>query len=357
MAFIGFQQVTKRYGSVTAAESINLSIEEGEFFSLLGPSGCGKTTILRLIAGFIRPDSGGILVGGHQIESIPPEKRNVGMVFQNYALFPHLSVAGNVAFGLSVKHVEKTEIQERVQEALSLVQLTGLEDRFPRQLSGGQQQRVALARALVTRPSVLLLDEPLAALDKQLRSEMQVELRQLQRRLGITAFFVTHDQEEAMTLSDRIAVMKAGKIIQVGAPSEVYERPLTRFISNFLGSSNFFEGTVLDCGDGLAKLEVSPDLTLQAACERSASPGTYLTLAVRPEKIRLFTNPPDLSNCIAARVVHLVYMGTSTTYLLQPEAGERITVFAQNEGSKPDFQIGAQVYAAWDSDSCFLLKE
>lgn len=357
MAFIEFQQVTKRYGEVTAADAIDLSIEEGEFFSLLGPSGCGKTTMLRLIAGFVRPDRGSILVGGNQIESIPPEKRNVGMVFQNYALFPHLSVAGNIAFGLSVKHVEKEEIQARVQEALSLVQLDGLEDRFPRQISGGQQQRVALARALVTRPSVLLLDEPLAALDKQLRSEMQVELRQLQRRLGITAFFVTHDQEEAMTLSDRIAVMKSGRIIQVGAPSEVYERPLTRFISNFLGSSNFFEGTLLGCEGKRAMLQVRPGLTLQAACEKQASPGTHLTLAVRPEKIRLYANPPALPNCLPAKVVHLVYMGTSTTYLLQPEAGERITVFAQNEGSKPDFQTGVQVYAAWDPDSCFLLED
>jgi spermidine/putrescine transport system ATP-binding protein len=244
-----------------------------------------------------------------------------------------------------------------VEEVIDLVQLKGLGQRFPRQLSGGQQQRVALARALITRPSVLLLDEPLAALDKQLRSQMQVELRELQRRLGITTFFVTHDQEEAMTLSDRIAVMKAGSIIQIGRPSEVYERPLTRFISNFLGSSNFFEGELLSCEAGFARLQVRPNLVLTASCEASKSYPAAITLAVRPEKIHLYSQPPGLPNCIAARVVHLVYMGTSTTYLLQPELGERITVFAQNEGSKPDYDLDSLVYAAWDPDSCFLLKE
>jgi spermidine/putrescine ABC transporter ATP-binding subunit len=357
MGFIEFHQVSKQYGSVIAADQIDLTIEEGEFFSLLGPSGCGKTTVLRLIAGFIHPDQGSILVGGQRVETVPPEKRNVGMVFQNYALFPHLTVAGNIAFGLSVKHVSKDEIQGRVAEMLDLVRLKGLGDRFPRQLSGGQQQRVALARALITRPSVLLLDEPLAALDKQLRSQMQVELRELQRELGITTFFVTHDQEEAMTLSDRIAVMKEGQIIQIGYPSEVYERPLTKFISNFLGSSNFFEGSLESCEKGLARVQVRPELVFTAGCDVPLSVGQPLTLAVRPEKVRLFSRVPDLPNVIPAKVEHLVYMGTSTTYLLQPEQGERITVFAQNEGSTPDFELGERVYAAWEPDSCFLLQE
>ena len=367
MGFVEFQKVNKHYGAIAAVDDVDLVIEKGEFFSLLGPSGCGKTTMLRLIAGFIRPDSGSILVDGNQIENVPPEKRKVGMVFQNYALFPHLTVADNIAFGLNVQHVDKDIARKRMEEMLELVQLKEMEDRFPRQLSGGQQQRVALARALITQPHVLLLDEPLAALDKQLRSYMQVELRDLQRKLGITTFFVTHDQEEAMTLADRIAVMRSGKIIQIGPPSEVYERPHTRFVSNFLGSSNFFEGELLSCENGLAKVKISPDLLLTAGCGKTISPQKKVVLVVRPEKIRLFQEKPDFPNCIPARVVHLVYMGTSTTYLLQPEFGhqsageqltvERITVFDQNERSKPDFTLGEQVYAAWDAESCFILEE
>lgn len=362
MGFVEFQEVNKHYGTVAAVDHVDLVIEKGEFFSLLGPSGCGKTTMLRLIAGFINPDSGAILINGNRIESVPPEKRKVGMVFQNYALFPHLSVADNIAFGLNVQHTDKDTVHRQVTGMLELMQLGGMEDRFPRQLSGGQQQRVALARALITQPDVLLLDEPLAALDKQLRTYMQVELRELQRKLGITTFFVTHDQEEAMTLADRIAVMKSGKIVQIGRPSEVYERPYSRFVSNFLGSSNFFEGELAGCESGQAKVKISDDILLTAECGKTISLQKKVVLVVRPEKIRLFNEKPALENCISARVVHLVYMGTSTTYLLQPEFGpqtaaERITVFDQNERSKPDFEIGEQVYAAWDPDSCFLLEE
>ena len=357
MSYVKFENVSKKYDQTTAAENVNLSVSEGEFFSLLGPSGCGKTTLLRLIAGFIRPDEGKIYINGKSIENVAPEKRSIGMVFQNYALFPHLSVAENVAFGLSVKHVDKNEVRQRVNEALELVVLSELRERYPRQLSGGQQQRVALARALVTKPSVLLLDEPLAALDKQLRTQMQVELRQLQRRLGITAIFVTHDQEEAMTLSDRIAVMKAGQIIQTGTPTEIYERPQTEFISNFLGSSNFFRGKLLSIENELAKVAFSPEITLECRWQAPLQSGAEITLAVRPEKVRIFSQRPPLPNIIPARVIHLVYMGTSTTYLLERQDGERITTFSQNEKTEPEFGLGDQVYAAWEAASCFLLKE
>ena len=357
MGYVELNSVEKSYGNVVAADGIDLSVREGEFFALLGPSGCGKTTILRLIAGFIQPDAGNIRVGGRQIGHIPPERRNIGMVFQNYALFPHLSVAKNIAFGLSVKRVPRDQIRRRVGELLDLVMLTDLGNRFPRELSGGQQQRVALARALITRPSVLLLDEPLAALDKQLRSQMQVELRELQRKLGITAIFVTHDQEEAMTLSDRIAVMNAGRIVQVGESSEVYERPRTRFISSFLGQSNFFTGRLLATVDGIARVKVRDGLELHGSLGDAVPPGPEVTLAVRPEKVRLSTEPSRRPNAVAARVVHRVYMGTSTTYLLQPEAGDRITAFCQNEHRKPQFAIDDPVYAAWETESCFLVEE
>lgn len=355
MSYVELNKVVKNYGDVIAANEIDLSVEEGEFFALLGPSGCGKTTVLRLMAGFINPDFGTINVGGRRMEYVPPEKRNIGMVFQNYALFPHLSVAENIAFGLSVKHFPREHIRKQVDKMLDLVMLKDMDKRFPRQLSGGQQQRVALARALITKPKLLLLDEPLAALDKQLRTQMQVELREIQHELGITAIFVTHDQEEAMTLSDRIAVMKSGRIMQIGKPSEVYERPWTKFVCTFLGNSNLFPGKLVVQKNDIARVEFEKGLILQAACSEEKFVGQDITLAVRPEKIRLYTEPPELKNIISAEVMHLVYTGTSTTYLLQPEKGERITAFCQNERRSPQYGIGDHVYAAWETESCFIL--
>src|SRR5438445_3989575 len=235
--------VSKLYGETAAVDNVSLTVHEGEFFALLGPSGSGKSTLLRLVAGFIRPTQGTIRIGGEPVGHIPPSHRQIGMVFQSYALFPHLNVFRNVAFGLEVRKTSREEIGRRVSDALALVQLTGLEYRRPSQLSGGQQQRVALARALVIRPKVLLLDEPLGALDRRLRAEMQVELRQIQRRVGITTIFVTHDQEEALTLSDRVALMRAGRIVQLGTPHEVYDHPVSTFAATFLGDSNFLPGT------------------------------------------------------------------------------------------------------------------
>jgi spermidine/putrescine ABC transporter ATP-binding subunit len=350
MSEVELRGVTKLYGTVAAADRIDLVVQDGEFFSLLGPSGSGKTTVLRLIAGFIQPDSGVIRIGDREMQGIPPERRSLGMVFQNYALFPHLTVADNIAFGLSVKGAPRDEIKQRVDEMLELVELKGMGPRLPRQLSGGQQQRVALARALVTRPRVLLLDE-------KLRTQMQVELRQLQQELKITAIFVTHDQEEALTLSDRIAVMNGGRICQIGQPQQVYERPQTRFVSNFLGQSNFFEGKLLEVEGEAALLETAQGHRLRSNARSGRQAGQAGTLVVRPEKVRIFRQPPDLPNVIPARIFHRVYMGTSTTYLMQPAQGEQILAFNQNEESELAFQLHEDVYAAWGADACFLLED
>src|SRR5437867_12712263 len=244
MSRVDIQHVSKRYGAFAALDDVTIAFHDGEFCGLLGPSGSGKTTLLRSIAGFIAPDQGSILFDGEPVESVPVHRRAIGMVFQSYALFPHLTIEENIGFGLDVRSVPREDIRKRVAEMLSLVRLSGLAARYPKQLSGGQQQRVALARALITRPKVLLLDEPLGALDKHLREEMQVELRRIQREVGITTIFVTHDQEEAMTLSDRIAIMNQGHIVQLGAPLEVYEQPNNRFAAGFLGVANFLEGRV-----------------------------------------------------------------------------------------------------------------
>ncbi len=357
MSYVNLEKVLKTYGDVVASDHIDLSVKEGDFFALLGPSGCGKTTILRLVAGFNTPDSGSISVNGQRIEKVPPEKRNIGMVFQNYALFPHLRVADNIAFGPSVRRTPKEQIREQVKEMLALVRLEAFADRYPRQLSGGQQQRVALARALINKPSLLLLDEPLAALDKQLRTQMQVELRQLQKRLGITAIFVTHDQEEAMTLSDQIAVMCEGKITQVGTPGEVYERPRTKFVSTFLGDSNFFQGQVVDHSGERIRVDLGSGHVLGVLADRAVEGGQQTTLAIRPEKISLSAQKPDSPNTIAAKVLHRVYMGTSTNYILKPVVGDKISVFSQNERHEPDFAVDDQVYASWNTDSLFMLSD
>ena len=248
MSVVEIREVTRRFGEILALDDVTLRIEEGELFALLGPSGSGKTTLLRAIAGFVDPDAGTISIDGDPMHHLPVHRRDIGMVFQHYALFPHMSVFDNVAFGLTVRHLTRSRIAAQVREMLALVQLEGFESRRPGQLSGGQQQRVALARALITRPRVLLLDEPLGALDKRLRRQMQVELRQIQREVGITTVFVTHDQEEALTLSDRIAILDAGRLIQSGPPQAVYERPKTVFAADFLGDANFFTGTVRGAG-------------------------------------------------------------------------------------------------------------
>ncbi|MDA1190925.1 MAG: ABC transporter ATP-binding protein, partial [Candidatus Poribacteria bacterium] len=315
---IELQDVRKTYGEVVAVDSVSLTVEDGSFFSLLGPSGCGKTTTLRLLGGFVYPDSGDIRIGGQSVVNLPPNKRDVNTVFQQYALFPHLSVADNIAFGLQMKKVSRDESRKRVGEAMEMVGLAGYEARKPSELSGGQQQRVALARALVNRPSILLLDEPLAALDLKLRKRMQQELKTLQQEVGITFLYVTHDQEEAMALSNRIAVMHEGLVQQVGSPEEIYERPRNRFVADFIGTSNFLEGKIeRDEGERVGVTlvssgEESPHATAWAAKTEGMRVGDRIVASVRPERVLVLDAHGDAPhlNALPGRVVARTFLGT-----------------------------------------------
>jgi putative spermidine/putrescine transport system ATP-binding protein/spermidine/putrescine transport system ATP-binding protein len=349
-ADVRLEQVRKAYGDVVAVHDLSLDIPRGCFFSLLGPSGCGKTTTLRLIAGFERPSRGEVYIRGQAVTDVPSYKRDYSMVFQSFALFPHLTVAGNVAFGLRMRRLPRADRDRMVREALALVKLSGLEARYPKQLSGGQQQRVALARAIVVRPAVLLLDEPLGSLDKKLREEMQVELRELQQQVGMTTVFVTHDQEEALTMSDRIAVMNQGAIHQIGAPREVYERPADEFVADFLGVSNLLEGTVEARSPEGAVVDLGVGRVPVNGGRHAA--GTRVRIAVRPEKIRLHASPVD--GAIRARIRSVVYRGVATSVFL--EVGDRTLVaYLQNQSSEPITLVpGQDVFCAWDRDSAVV---
>lgn len=317
---------------VNAVRDINLAIRAGEFFTLLGPSGCGKTTTLRLIAGFELPTSGEVLIMGQPMTHIPPYRRPVNTVFQNYALFPHITVLQNVAFGLAVKRVPREERERRAREALELVRLPALADRKPAQLSGGQQQRVALARALVNRPAVLLLDEPLGALDLKLRKEMQIELKHLQTQVGITFIYVTHDQEEALTMSDRIAVMSSGQVLQLDTPLNIYEKPATRFVADFIGETNFLSATVAGTEGGHTILKVGEE-RLAALADSSLAPGQSVTLTLRPEKALLARpNEPAGATPLSGVIREVVYIGTDTRYVIALSHGESIVARIQNVG-------------------------
>ena len=340
MAAIAVREVSKRFGGFTALDRVSIDFPDGGLYALLGPSGSGKTTLLRIIAGFEFPDSGHVTVDGEPVESVPVEKRDVGMMFQNYALFPNMTVFANVAFGLTVRHLGSDEIRRRVGEVLELVRLTGLEGRKPHQLSGGQKQRVALARAIVIEPRVMLLDEPLSALDKALRVEMQVELRRIQREVGITTIFVTHDQEEALTLSDRIGMLRDGALVQEGAPGEIYERPRSVFAATFLGDANIFEGTAEAGGLRLA------DGTLLAVSDNAGA--ALSQLAVRPEKMWLQRGddtPAEGTNVIEAQVSQHIFAGSSVTYLLHWQ-DQTLKVFAQNRGEGV-LPVGERVRICW----------
>ncbi|MEM7033288.1 MAG: ABC transporter ATP-binding protein [Chloroflexota bacterium] len=345
---------------VDAVKNISLAIQEGEFFSLLGPSGCGKTTTLRMIAGFEVPSNGTIYIHGEAVEQVEPYQRRVNTVFQNYALFPHMTIFDNVAFGLEMEKVSKTEIRQRVEETLNLVQLPGMEKRKPRQLSGGQQQRVALARALVKRPDVLLLDEPLGALDLKLRKAMQFELKEIQDRVGITFIYVTHDQEEALTMSDRIAVMNEGDILQIGTPADIYEQPSNRFVADFIGETNLIEGTVeaVEADKVTVKLATGTILTA-ATFPPNLTPGQAVMFALRPEKIVVSAEPQDNFVTIQGTVADSVYIGTDTRYIIRIDEQNEIVARSQNTGlvTSPSPEKGRTAYISWQAGTAQILTE
>jgi putrescine transport system ATP-binding protein len=353
--------VSKSYGAFTAVDNVNLSIFRGEMFALVGASGCGKTTLLRMLAGFAEPSSGRILIDGTPMSGVPPYERPVNMMFQSYALFPHMTVERNVGYGISRMKMDAATRRSRIQEALEMVQLAHVAARKPHQLSGGQRQRVALARALIRRPQVLLLDEPLSALDKKLREQTQFELMDLQYKVGITFIVVTHDQDEAMALATRIAVMDHGRVVQVGTPSEIYEFPASRFVADFVGTTNLFEGTVSACQPGLITVHCD-----EAGCELLVdesgpyAPGQRVWVALRPEKIRLGKQPAGGArvNQLRGTVWELGYLGNRSTYRIKTASGKIITAFAQNERRTSEMAIdwSDEVFVSWAADAAVLLQ-
>ncbi len=353
--------VTKQFGDLIAVDGISLEVEPAEFFSLLGPSGCGKTTTLRMIGGFEHPDEGRIELDGVDVAGTPAYRRNVNTVFQSYALFPHLDVFDNVAYGLRRRKVAKDEIGGRVKRILEVVDLPGLEHRRPTQLSGGQQQRVALARALVNEPQVLLLDEPLGALDLKLRKQMQLELKSIQHEIGITFIYVTHDQEEAMTMSDRLAVMRAGRIDQVGAPEDVYERPATEFVAGFLGASNLLDGTVEPSDGALRTVVLSSGEKVRVPAPSLNGHTGRIRLGVRPEKITISSadaTRPSEDNVVEGRLQVATFVGVSNVYTVETRSGQRITVYAQNLGTSSDRPpaAGENVALSWHPEHTFVVE-
>jgi spermidine/putrescine transport system ATP-binding protein len=358
---VRLDRISKRFHEVVAVDDLSLDIERGEFFSMLGPSGCGKTTTLRMIGGFEEATGGTIYLGEADVTGLPPYKRDVNTVFQNYALFPHLTVFENVAFGLRRKKVTSDSISTRVREMLDLVELPGYESRRPAQLSGGQQQRVALARALINHPRVLLLDEPLGALDLKLRKQMQLELKRIQTEVGITFIYVTHDQEEAMTMSDRIAVMRAGRIEQLGTPEELYERPTTAFVAGFLGVSNLLDGEVAGRDGSLVTVRLPDGTLLRAPGDGTAQSGP-VRVGVRPEKLKVDSGDQaaatDGLNALSGTVLDASYMGVSTQYLVQTSEGHRLTVYAQNlntAGAGELLADGQHVQLSWKPQHTFVI--
>jgi putative spermidine/putrescine transport system ATP-binding protein/spermidine/putrescine transport system ATP-binding protein len=353
-ADVRFTQVEKKFDTATALHSLDLKIARGSLFALLGPSGCGKTTTLRLIAGFEQPTSGHVYIRGNDVTGVPAYKRSFGMVFQSFALFPHLTVAENIAFGLKMRNVSKADIVAKVAAALDLVELGKFGERYPRQLSGGQQQRVALARAVVFEPDVLLLDEPLSALDKMLREQMQVEIRHLQQRLKMTTVFVTHDQEEALTMSDRVAVMKDGRIQQAGTPREIYDRPRNEFVATFLGASNILEATVKGRDGANTIIDVAGN-TLSVGGATSEA-GAKLRFALRPEKVSVGSIGNSQTGGVSANVREAIYRGAQT-FLYLDINGMPVNAVVQNAGVEPmNLEPGAAIRLHWDNANMVALE-
>ena len=361
--FLEFRGVSKRFGTVQAVDNVSLGIRKGEFFSLLGPSGCGKTTMLRLAGGFEEPDAGRVFLDGRDITGLPPDKRKVNTIFQSYALFPHMTVRDNIGFGLAIAKRPKREIRDEVDRMLELIRMTDQAGKKPDQLSGGQKQRVAVARALVNRPDVLLLDEPLAALDLKLRQKMLIELDLIHDEVGITFLYVTHDQAEAMSLSDRIAVMDGGRIEQVGAPAEIYESPRTGFVAAFIGDTNFLEGRVLDCPDReYCRLEIAGLAPIIGFNDRSLLAGQPITLSVRPEKVHISHDEPEAKpqrNAFRAVVEDVIYLGANTKYWVRT-GGHRIQVLRQHDryflDEKP-LRWKDACWIFWHADDGFMLGQ
>ena len=348
MSSVSLQSISKSYGEHMAVRNFSLDIADGEFLVLLGPSGCGKTTTLRMIAGFIEPSAGRIAFGSHDVTELPPYRRNTGLVFQGYALFPHLSVFENVAFGLRMRKLDKASVERRAREALRLVRLEELAARMPRQLSGGQQQRVALARALVIEPEILLLDEPLSNLDAKLREEVRLEIRQLQRRLGLTTVMVTHDQEEALSVADRLVVMNDGEIQQIGTQRDLYNAPRNRFVANFIGRTNLFAGAVT--APRSFQTESGLTIALHADADHQR------TIAVRPERIRL--GAAGFVNRFAGTVEFVSYLGATTDYVIRLASGDLVAVEMHNTGgdAADPLPVGAAVEIGWHADACQMVQ-
>jgi putative spermidine/putrescine transport system ATP-binding protein len=350
MARLELERLSKHFGHTVAVREVSLSVGDGEFVVLLGPSGCGKTTTLRMIAGFVSPTGGRVRLGGEDVTSLPPWKRNTGMVFQSYALFPHLTVAQNVAFGLEMRKVPKPDVAPRVAEALRLVRLQGLSERLPRQLSGGQQQRVALARALVIRPDVLLLDEPLSNLDAKLRETVRVEIRELQRQLGITTVMVTHDQEEALIMADRLVVMSDGAVRQVGTQQELYERPADRFVAGFVGRSNLLAGTMA----GPGRFETAGGIAI--ACVANGAPGPGV-IALRPERLVLGPAAAGLDNRLSGTVELVSYLGSSIDVHVRVSSGDRVVVSQPNRADGRMPKEGDTIDVGWSREAAVVLPD
>lgn len=356
---VELRNVTKRWGSFTAVNNVTLQIRAGEFLTLLGPSGCGKTTLLRMISGFETPTDGVVLLDGQDVTHVPPYRRNVNQVFQSYALFPHLNVHDNIAFGLKMKKVPRDEMEHRIERVVGMVSLKGFEQRKPSQLSGGQRQRVALARAIVNEPKVLLLDEPLSALDAKLRHSMQIELKRLQQQLNITFVFVTHDQEEALTMSDRIAVINKGNIEQIGDSAEIYHLPKTKFVANFIGEANILEARVLSREGRLAKVKMEGDIDLMVTCDNLAADTERALVSIRPEKIRIVRTRPEVgNNCFPATVAEEIFRGAVDQMVLRTDTGLELTAVVANESATEEqFHAGDKVFCCLHPDDVVVVQE